>query len=83
MCIRDSLTGGDAGRAGAEPGGVRLLAAVEGGTDVNPAFVYLQHLQIELRETGVGVELDVIPPGGGIGDNAIAELDLDLSLIHI
>ena len=59
-----------------------MLAAVEGGADVNPAFVYLQHLQIEFRETGVGVELDVIP-GGGIGDDAIAELDLDCAVAEV
>ncbi len=56
------LAGGDAGGAGAQPGGIGLLTAVEGGTDVHPALVDLQYLQIELRETGMGVELDVIPP---------------------
>ncbi len=60
-----------------------MLAAVEGGAHVHPALVDLQHLQIQLGEAGVGVELDVIAAGRRVRDDAIAQLDLHGAVTEI
>ncbi len=50
---------------------------------MDPPLVYLQHLQVQLGETGVGVELDVVATGSGIGDNPIAQLHLHSAVTEV
>ncbi len=50
---------------------------------MDPPLVYLQHLQVQLGETGVGVELDVVATGRCIGDDAIAQLHLHSAVTEV
>ena len=67
-----------AGRSFGQPGGHALPGAVEAGAHVDPAFVHFEQIDFALRKHCPALDLHVVGAGGGVGQDAVVELDVHL-----